>query len=429
MRRVWLPLLLLLVTSLGCSSALDLERARRLLDRPQPPPVPALRDDDTAALPAVDGLVAISGQLREVPLRWEPVLTGDVAGYVVERADSAKGPFSRLTVVAGRFKTAALDGSSDLGDGSTHAYRVRAFDEKGQIGKQPGSIAEATTAPAPAPPVSFHAYSQLPREVALSWEPPSDPTVTGYQIFRSPAASGDYMPVAKISGRWSTTWVDRDLGDLRVFYYRVASENGDGGTGEPTDPVRAVTKPEPLPPTGLQVVDQALGRNVLSWEPNVETDIVSYELRRRRPGQDEGETIAVVPAGTTQATDSAVGAGEKVDYSLVATDRDGLRSDPSDLLEVDSLGYGLSSDVVDGHVQLHWAAPKKRGLESVRVTEIGTFRTRTLATVPDDHFVDGATKPGHRYRYQVVGIRADGSTAPPSKILEVAVPAESVGAR
>ena len=30
---------------------------------------------------------ASSGELRRVPLRWDPVLTGDVAGYRVERAE------------------------------------------------------------------------------------------------------------------------------------------------------------------------------------------------------------------------------------------------------------------------------------------------------------------------------------------------------
>jgi fibronectin type 3 domain-containing protein len=426
-RAPWLALLLL--ASLGCSSALDVERARRIFARPQPPPAPALREDATVSLPAVDGLVAISGQLRDVPLRWEPVLTGDVAGYEVERAAAASGPFLRLAVVPGRFQTAYVDRSTDLGDDASHVYRVRAFDTKGRLSSRDGTVSEATTAPAPSAPLSFRAYSQLPREVALSWEPPSDPTVAGYQILRSPAASGEYIPVAHIDGRWSTTWVDRELGDLRVFYYRVASVNGAGGVGEPTDPARAVTKPEPLPPAGLHVVAQGLGRNVLGWKPNVEPDIVTYELRRRREGQDQPEVVAVLDGNATEAADAAVGAGESVRYSLVARDQDGLRSDPSDALEVVSRGYDLHATIADGRVHLRWDLPADAGLKSVRVMEIGTFHTRTLATVEGDGFVDAAAKAGHRYRYQVVGIRADGSEAPPSQVLQVTVPTEAVVSR
>ena len=45
-----------------------------------------------------------AGQLRAIALSWDPVLSGEVSGYVVERALAAEGPFERIGTVGGRFR-------------------------------------------------------------------------------------------------------------------------------------------------------------------------------------------------------------------------------------------------------------------------------------------------------------------------------------
>ena len=50
---------------------------------PPAPPEPALVYDPPAELSAPELLRAASDQYREIPLRWDPVLTPGVAGYVV----------------------------------------------------------------------------------------------------------------------------------------------------------------------------------------------------------------------------------------------------------------------------------------------------------------------------------------------------------
>ena len=56
----------------------------------------------SASLPAPDAPRARSGEYRLIPLKWDPVLTGNVAGYVVERSPVADGPFRRLATLPGR---------------------------------------------------------------------------------------------------------------------------------------------------------------------------------------------------------------------------------------------------------------------------------------------------------------------------------------
>jgi fibronectin type 3 domain-containing protein len=423
-----------LALGLGCASAFDVERVRGAFEREKEPESPVLSEAPPARIGAVEGLRTLSGELRSIPLRWDPLLAGDVSGYAVERATAADGPFQRIAIVMGRFQTAytdrgadlgakvnARETAGDLGDGNTYFYRVRPFDGRGHLGAQLSPPLSGTTAARPAPPAGFRAYSQLPRQVALSWEPSADPTVAGYVVSRSPSANGTFLPVTKLSGRFATTWVDRGLGDLRVFYYRLAAVNASGGTSDPTAAARAVTKPEPLPPLGVRVDERALGRNVVTWEKNVEPDLAGYRVLRRREGAARDELVAEVSAETFHVADAAVGAGEKVTYRVLAFDRDGLESNLSEPVLGESVGYGLSAEVSGDTVTLRWDEAVQRELAVVRVLEAGSFGDNELARAESPVFVRNGVSSGvHRYR--LAGIRPDGSAAPPSPELEVTVP-------
>jgi hypothetical protein len=431
-------LVLCLALGLGCATALDVERARDLLAREKAPEPPVLREAPPARIGAVEGLRTLSGELRSIPLRWDPLLAGDVDGYAVERGTQAEGPFERIAVVMGRFATAytdrgadlgakvnARETAGDLGDGNTYWYRVRPFDSHGHLGAQVSAPLAGTTAARPAPPTGFRAYSQLPRQVALSWEPSADPTVSGYVVSRSPSANGSFLPIAKLDGRFATTWVDRGLGDLRVFYYRLAALNAAGGASEPTPAARAVTKPEPLPPVGLHVAERALGRNVVAWERNVEPDLTGYRVYRRRMNGAGDELVAEVGAETTRVADEAVGASEPLAYHVQAFDRDGLESERSVAVEGKSVGYGLAADVEGGRVTLRWDPEVHAALAAVRVLSPGSFGDDEIARVEaasaPSYVVDGAS-PGSTLRYRLAGIRSDGRPAPLSPVLEVKVP-------
>jgi fibronectin type 3 domain-containing protein len=345
------------------------------------------------------------------------------------------GRFRRIGAVPGRFETRYLDrgddlapkkgsrgGRTDLGDGALYCYRVRAFDSRGRIAAAPDPEVCATTASLPAAPSGLQAYSHQPRKVALSWRPVPDPTVVGYRVYRNPARHGDYLLIARLDGRFSTTYVDRGLGALRVFYYRVASVNAAGGVGKKASEVRAVTKPEPLPPIGLRVDKQRLGSNRLAWNPNVEKDIAGYRLLRVRGGADSGEIVAVLAPGATGAEDREIGAGERLSYAVVAFDSDGLESEPSDSIEVRSVDYGFQALPKDGAIHLRWKPEVQEGFAAARVLRERTFGSEEIARVPSEGFVDRDVEPGRRYRYQVVLIREDGSEAPPSAVIEASVP-------
>ena len=408
----------------GCAAPIDVDRIGLL--EPQAAPLPPIREDAASDLPAVEGLRALSGELRQIPLRWQPVLAGRVAGYVVERARDPEGPFDRAALIGGAFATAFVDRGADipgaaeaLGDGETYFYRVRAVGEGGEL----GALHPATsgrTAERPKRPDSVRAISHLPRRVALSWDPSSDPTVAGYRVTRSPSGRGEFLLVRELKGRFNTTWVDEGLGDLRVFHYRVAAVNAAGGVGEASAAERAVTKPEPLPPADTEAAAVGLGRNRVRWSPNVETDLAGYRVSRRGPDDSEPLVVVELPADADHFEDETLAAGQTVAYSVVAFDRDGLVSAPSEFLPVDSIGYAASGQLTDEGVVLRWAASTQAELAETRILRVGTLSREEVARVSEAGFLDTTPTPsGGSYRYQLVGIRPDGTEAPPSAVIEI----------
>jgi len=411
--------------------------------RVTPPAAIEFSEEPTVDLPAPEGLHATSGELRMVPLEWEPLLVGEVGGYLIERAPDREGPFEALASVPGRLTTNYLDRetvpadsavsaapagaaspveSEQRLDGITWFYRVRAYSPEGTAGSRTSSLAVATTAPPPQAPGDLRAYSRQPRVVPLSWRTPEDPNVVGYRVERSPTASGPFELLAKIDGRHQTSHVDRGLGDLRVFYYRVIAVNAAGGLGYATEPVRAVTKPEPLPPIGLRTVAQRLGANEVTWEPNVEEDIVGYRLYRALEGEDAPALVASLDADETVATDPSVESGQVVSYTLVAIDRDGLESDPSNPIEVESEHYGLSATVRPDGVHLEWIDRSEEGFRGGHVFRTALLQNKNLGFSPANSFIDTDVRAGATYRYTVVLERADQSLAPRSAPVEISIP-------
>lgn len=424
---------------LGCGSALDIDRARALLRRPAPAPALEL-GAEKVELSAPTRLRSYSGRLRAIALSWDPVLDGEVAGYVVERSLGPGERFEFVAAVNGRFETSFVDRGSDLaakrgsdqaltglGDGEAYSYRVRAFRSDGRLGVRASPATSGHTAPAPESPEGLRAYSHLPRHVALSWRPVDDPTVAGYVVYRSPSAGGEFREIARLGDAYDTSYVDDDLGALRVFYYRISAVNAAGGEGLDTEPVRAVTKAEPLPPVGLAVVDRRLGAIRVRWDANVEGDLSAYRLLRRRAGSDEAETVTEVGPEETQAEDPEVGAGEPLHYHVVAIDADGLESSPSEPIRAEGVGYGLRARAEDGGVRLSWDPAVAAELSTVRILRVGRLRSREIGRAAGTEFLDQEAGPGGRYRYQVVGVRPDGSQAPSSRTAEAEVP-ESVAA-
>ncbi len=367
----------LLGTVTGCA-ALRADLEQRFLES-----FLELTFDPPANLMAPEQVHVVDTEERQVTLAWDPVLVGDVAGYVILRSGESEGPFE----VAGRtvscFGTVFTDRGPEpgsLGDAQTYYYRIHAFEGAGSVSRTYAS-SRATTEPPPRAPGGLRAYSNRPRLVVLSWDASPSRSVAGYGVYRSPTAAGPWDRVAYVPDRFRTVYEHPVAGDLRVMYYRLTAMNRYGGESETTEPVRAVTKAEPLPPLGLRVTDQRLGWVDLRWAPNVERDVVAYEVWRVRldeGGVREEERIGRVSAPSIELRDEDLGCGERVRYRVRATDADGLVSEFSRPLEVSGTDIGVRVESSgDGRV-LRWDPDRVEGWMGVRAYRRRRFLPDTL---------------------------------------------------
>jgi len=323
-----------------------------------------------------EGLRVTATAERQISLAWDPVLVGDVDGYAVLRAADAAGPYTPIGRTSSRFATVFSDEGmlpERLGDGTTWHYRVHPVDSRGAVSKS-HTYAPATTDPRPETPSGLHAYSNLPRKVVLGWDPNRERAVDGYTVLRSPMVSGPWERRGDVRGRLSTVYEDAVPGDLRVMYYRLLAANSFGGESDPTEPIRAVTKAEPLPPIDLAAAAEQLGAVELTWSPNVERDLVAYRVFRSQQVGDawrRERLLAVVPSPETGFRDDGVACGQVVRYRLQALDGDGLLSEHSGSLEVTARALNLAvQPVPDQGLELRWDRTPAVGWHEAAVYEL-----------------------------------------------------------
>jgi fibronectin type 3 domain-containing protein len=353
-----------------------------------------------------------------------------VAGYALERAALDTDDFEIIDWLEGRLQTYYVDNNRDDGlpDGSSFRYRICSFDEQRRVSEVCSPIVIGSSALPPDPPETLEAYSQLPRKILLRWPPSPSPQATQYIIERSPSQSGDFQRVATLDGRFTTTYIDKGLGNLRVFYYRVIAVNRYGGEGPTSEIARGVTKPEPLPPIGLRIAEKRLAYNRIRWEANVESDIAGYRLFRAYEEEEHPELIATLKADQTQAEDIDTAPGSGVTYTLVAVDADALESPSSKPLSLTNLDYTFEAKLSGTQVNLNWNPRTEEGFVGAHIFRggrLGRMSASELTTekVLTGSYTDTTAAPGKQYRYYIKLERKDGSTTPPSGIVEVAIPA------
>jgi len=429
------------VTALAATGCANVRaRTTEQLDRIGAPfgsSLPDLAFDRPVDLLPPEGLHVASNEGREIVLAWHPVLVGDIAGYAITRARAPRGPYELIGATSSRFATLHVDsgvGEDQLGDGERYYYRVHPHDRQGQVSRSHGFVV-ATTEEPPTVPSGLRAYSNLPRRVVLRWEPNERAATAGYTILRSPTEAGPWEEVGEVEGRVNSLFEDPVSGDLVVMYYRVSAFNRFGGASPMTEPFRAVTKAEPLPPIELAISERTLGRVGLAWAPNVEPDLARYEVWRERGDDDSdawsgAEKISEVAPPETRYLDTEVGCGERVRYRVRAVDADALQGSFSKNLE--AVGERLGLEFVqgaDGRALLRWDPTRAPGFTGARFsrgrafggespigTGIGTGTADGAGTPPDQYPLD--TLPPGRHDVRVI---LTGEGVPDSPMCEIAV--------
>lgn len=284
---------------------------------------------------AVDELLAESHGVRCVPLSWKPSPEEDVIRYEIFRMDSRREEWARIHVAEGRRTRAWLDGGADpgnLNDETTYWYRLVAVNEV-EAASEPSVAVEAVTRPPPAMIEGLRVASAMPRSALLDWSASSDDKVVAYEIVRARAMPDEFVPLQRIAGRDVTTYLDRgearprdalgQLEDHGLYRYRIRAINTAGAASPWNEPVEATTKPLPVPPGGLQASTNLAARIELTWEPNPESDIATYEVTWSDRSDGRYREVAELKTAGP-ATGAGLDPSERRFLRVRALDEDGL---------------------------------------------------------------------------------------------------------
>jgi subtilase family serine protease len=173
---------------------------------------------------APTGLAATAGNAT-VHLTWAaPANDGGatITSYEIHRATSTG---TETTYASGVTETSYDDTS--VVNGTTYYYEVAAVNSEGvgALSNEASATPSASIAQPPPEPTNLIADAAKGRGIQLSWDPSSDPTVSSYNIYRSPTGAGAFSQIASTA---STSYKDTSTDRGTTYYYYVKAVNPAG---------------------------------------------------------------------------------------------------------------------------------------------------------------------------------------------------------
>jgi hypothetical protein len=223
-----------------------------------------------------------------------------------------------------------------------YTYRLQAVNGRGETGP-PSVEAGVDFLPAPQAPTGL-AATEGDGVVELQWAAapvpasPGGSPVRGYNVYRG-SQRGAYA-VHPINPRplLETRFRDAAVENESTYYYAVrsvATERPPWRESRDSNEVAATPRDltPPAPPRGLVAVP---GQGVvgLSWEANVERDLLGYLVYRREPPALTPARLVESPLQATTFTDRAVQRGRSYLYTITAVDRAPRRNESAPSSEV-----------------------------------------------------------------------------------------------
>ena len=261
-------------------------------DTPPPP-------TDTTPPSSPTSLQATS-TTNTVTLTWDAPSDGTVTGYkILTRTHFTQTDLAVLVADTG--STATTYTVSNLEPDTAYAFRVVALSDYGE--SSPSHFADISTKrpPPPSAPTSLQATSTT-NTVTLTWDAPSDGTVTGYKILtRTHFTQTDLAVLVADTGSTATTYTVSNLEPDTAYAFRVVALS-DYGESSPSHFADISTEklPPPATPANLQATSTTT-TVTLTWNDPADSTITGYKILSRTHSQSE---LSVLVADTGSATNS-----------------------------------------------------------------------------------------------------------------------------
>ena len=376
-------------------------------------------------LPKVSELRALP-DIKSIALEWDPIHDERVKGYYLYRSSQNSSKLKRVAIIKDRFSSHYVD--NNLEPNTLYYYRISTYENDGRE-SLPSDIKKVKTLPLIEPVSFIEAISHLPRRVKLIWRPHPNPRVNEYIIQRSEPDNPEWKTIATIKGRLNAEYIDKDLEDNHLYFYRILVKTYDNIESLPSKVVKAFTKPLPKMVKGLKATTDFPKKIVLTWEKSPEKDIDHYNIYR----SSISKLFFTLHAKTkdTKYTDMIGEDGVTKFYKVTAVDSDGLESFKQDIpvmgstLPKPKAVVITSSEVKKDGLYLKWSSRDDRIKSFIVVKKeidgLLNEKEYKYTNIKNNFFIDRAIVPGVRYLYRVYGVDTYGIVSEPSEKIEVKI--------
>jgi hypothetical protein len=272
-------------------------------------------------------------------------------------------------------------------------------------------------------PVSFfQSVGNMPRSAKLLWRPHPNAKINSYIIDRLNVNDQKWSEIATITGRLNAEFIDRDLKDGQIYYYRVRAVTYDKLITEPSETSKLVTKPLPPEIKNITSTNDLPKAIALSWEPSSINDLDHYNIYRS--STSNGTYVYHVKLNEAKFTDITKEDGEVFFYKVTAVDKDDLESlQSTPTIQGSSLIKPKTPTSFDGKispngVDLTWTNTDPRAVSyTVIKTTKKSWIDRLLVeinNISDTKFHDGDVTANVEYLYEVVSVDKDGIRSLPT---------------
>lgn len=282
---------------------------------------PVAKTATLGSIEPVSFVNAISNLPARIKIIWRPHSMENVEYYIIERNEYKSTSWDEVGRVKGRLNAEYMD--KDIKDSYVYRYRVKVKTFDGVVSK-PSDTVEAHSKPLPRGITGVQASSNLPKKIILTWNASITSDFAYYKIYRSPTSSLLYSFYGKTV---NTEFEDLISENGKTYYYRVVAVDVDGLESKQEGTVSGMTLSELSSP----IVRSAKydGSSIqIAWGSN--DNAVKYTVTKEfeMAGKTQKQSFTGILENNFIDQDITRGTGYK--YNIIAIDKYGIASKPSD---------------------------------------------------------------------------------------------------
>ncbi len=267
---------------------------------------------------------------RAAKLIWRPHTNSAVVGYILERRTNGAEGWKKIKNIEGRLNAEYID--TKLKDSTRYEYRLRAVTYNDLISK-PSKVVAVLTKALPTAVSQLRATQGKPGYIELSWQDANRANVAYYNIYRSSSKNGSYKLIA--TKQKGMRYKDQVAEPSKRYFYKVVGVSKDHLEGElkAVTPTVGTTLDAPRPPRNLvAMVENATVQ--LTWKSTDARTVSFVVIKETEKNFISSETKEFKNIKKSLMIDSSLKPGEAYTFSVVAVDKNGIRSAPSNSVHV-----------------------------------------------------------------------------------------------